>query len=697
MISNTNTWIFNDRENNLWRFLLDEKGNMSYNNMYSHNKWSRETRLDRGVREFDVYKDKSENIHIAYRNDTEIKYCLWDGKQWLGKVIYEFHEQNIKDIRILVLERIIHLFFISSNENNNLGEIIHYTVKEDEVQLFTIASVKIKDEEDNYKLECKDEKSIYLLYIDNSEGDNEIKGSIYDGQWSEPQTIYYTNGEEVRISTKVFNNKLYILNLSIDEEICSLEEIHLEENGDIKYDKIYNALSRVDNICFIEKDDILWALWNEGEEILCSNLRDKWSKPQVIYNIKDEKVNFYKSMGINLENREVTCHRVFGRNYPIIDFILPNEEIPTSKKKALEGIHDYISSKYMDNHNNVFNPKEYGKPLYKEDQIGSENFSKDKEKESGKNANKIIATLNMQLQQKESLCEDLQDRLDAINLKNKKSEQNIIEFKRVFEETGKEVQEIRSSLEEVTKERDNLKDTIKDITMESNTMKEKYQKNLIEIKSLKEQIEEIIRGKELVEEETNKDKLRLNEEINKNKLKFNEEISSLTKRYREIQNKLEEKSRELAENNKELEVKDRKLVERNKELEVKFKELELKSKELEVKNKKLESITSEKNNMTLKLKEIILENDSLKRTLHEGYVEREGTLRELEITNSHREELKKALEDANKEIHMINLQKEKLISIVREDNIEKNRLRKELESEINRSIISKILNKRGES
>ncbi|WP_027633155.1 hypothetical protein [Clostridium hydrogeniformans] len=732
MISNTNTWIFHDKENNLWRFLLDEKGNMLYNTMYSHNRWSKETRLDRGVKEFNIYRDRNENIHIVYRNDSEVKYCRWDGKQWLGKPIYDINEEKIRNLKVIVLEGTIHVFFISNKDSEALGNIVHYKLSEDKGEVFTVASVSTNEVFDNYRIECKGKRNIYLLYIDKNEGDNEVKGALYNGQWSEAQAIYYTNGEDVRISTKFFNNKLYILNMSSNEGISSLEEIHLEENGDIKYDKIYNTKNTIDHICFVEKDNSLWALWNEEEKILYSTLMGKWSKPQELYIDEGNEVNFYSSTGVNLDNKEITCHRVFGSSYPTIKVILPKgDERNIIKGKSLDEVNGYKVGKNIESHDDIFGPKSYynnnyeyadkinsigtnpdmfyGNNNYEDNNIINEEVHKVKEKEkvSGKNSNKVIATLKMQLQQKEGLYEELQDRLETITLKSKKNEENIIEFKKIFEESGREMQEMRTSLEDAKKERneaikegedltneisklirerDELKENIRNLLTEYNIAKDKFQNTSMEIESFKDKLRETNRIKELMEEQ-----------INKDELKFNKEISVLTTKYKEIQDKLDAKVIDNKEIQNKLEGKNaeyRDIKSKFEENIIQYREIQSK---LESKEKELEKVKLEKNNLDIKLSDILLENEKLKRTFNEGNIERESVLRELEFTNNHREDLKKALEDANKEIHMINSQKEKLISIVREANIEKNKLKKELELETNRSIISRIFNKKGDS
>ncbi|MCG4581201.1 hypothetical protein [Clostridium cochlearium] len=162
-------WIWNDKEDNLWKFRVNKNGDFIYQIMYTDEKWTNENKIDEKVLEFNIKIDKEENIHVIYVQEEELKYCIYNKEKWLGKTIYKFDYKQVKisELDLVILGDYINVFFILINKTTPLkGELIHYAWNEYEGRENNIFNINLmKDAHNHYSIEITEKNEIYLFFI----------------------------------------------------------------------------------------------------------------------------------------------------------------------------------------------------------------------------------------------------------------------------------------------------------------------------------------------------------------------------------------------------------------------------------------------------------------------------------------------------------------------------------------------------
>lgn len=574
-MEDTNTWIFYDKENNLWKFILKENGDLTYNIMYSEDRWTNESKIATGVLEFNIAIDKDENIHIIYSKKGKLKYCIWNKDQWLGKVLYDFEasENEIRELTLVMVENHINAFFILENINSpSRGSLMHYIWREDNAIINNIHNIMLIPSVDNhYYVEIVKGNNISIFFINNKESEIEVKNFVYKKpNWTSPKKLYDIKGSKINFSTIFSKDKIHILNLSKEKDMYSLETVYIDFNGEMKYDKLFEGKTEITDPILIEKNNILWAMWREQKNIICSSFENEWNASFRLDTEEGKEILLYNCI-FGYDDEKIKGTKILGTNSYPIKFFLP--------ESSLKNVDEEDSEK---NNNSVLNINEE-KDFINED---TSNLS-----EQNKELENIVANLNLQLKQKENIIGQLEEQLSNIIYKNKRIQEKYNIFKQVHEES-------QDGLKERKKQLDDLQ--------------EKLEETIKENKNLNLEIEKLKKEKEKLQEFLNK--------INLHKEHINNELEVMNNKRKELEENLEQ---------------------------------------------------------------VTIENE----TMRKGY---QDVVRE-------KEELQDTLETVDKQLSMITEEKEKISLMLRQVNKEKNKLQRDLEAEINKSIISKIWGRRDEN
>lgn len=585
-----NTWIFYDKENNLWKFQLKKNGDLIYSIMYSECRWTNENKIDTDVLEFEVEVDKEENIHIIYSKKGKLKYCIWNKEQWLGKVLYKFDDNNeIREVTLVMIEDNINAFFILKNiKNSSVGTLMHYIWGEDNATINTIQEIMlISNVERHYYVEVINKNDIYVFFINNKGSEIEVKNFVYENlKWSLPKKLYDIKGSKISFCTILSKNKIHILNLSKEKDIYSLEAVYLDFNGEMQYDKLFEGRKEIINPILVEKDNVLWAMWREEENIISASFEDQWKPSFRLYTKEEKDIVLYNCI-FGYDGKKIRGNKLLGTNSDPIKFFLPSNPL-RNEKKSEKLISDINEEKESD-------------PL---------------ELKEFKELEGILYSLKLQLKQKENIVSQLEEQLSNVIFKNKKLQEKCNVFKQIYEESQGGLKERKEQLDTLQKKLDGIVYENEHLSLE-----------IEELKKEKQKMQDI-----------------LNEENLKNK-----QIS---------------------------------------------KEIELKISEKEELEQNLEKIIIENRSIKEEFQNTIKEKKELEENLEEMIIENRNIKEEIQDIIKEKEEFQHTLEIIKKQLNVVIKEKEETALMLKEINNEKIKLQRDLEEEMNKSIISKILGRR---
>ncbi|SFA96684.1 hypothetical protein [Clostridium frigidicarnis] len=594
-MKDVNSSFFSDNENNLWNIKLDDNGNMIYSSMYSENKWTREAKIDTDVLDFSVAIDERQYIHIVYKKKGEIKYCLWNRDQWLGKLLYEFGDHKVEELNLKISEKSVNLFFLLIECNEpDLGKIVHCSFdsskdgNEEESNFNIVAAIPVEDTFGHcYEVENFNVNEFYMCIKNCKNQETDIMFCKYTNkEWSEPKKLYSLNGMEVKICSGMFENQIHILNLYKENSKYILEDIYFQLDRKLNYVTIYETNEEIDNILILIKDSVFCSMWNEKETIVTSYFNEIWSVPITTEKKYNEDLFLYKSIWLNWNNSKIKCNYIIGYSGKEVEFILPNYNKNIDLQK--HNLKKYVKTELINNK-------------------GIE------DNELRDSLCKTINLLKVEAQKKEDLCDELKGKLNNMVTRYKRLEGKLNNFKKTYHELQGEVLEIADRLEKTKADKENV------------------------VKELQKYIDD-----------------------------KNTELLDLNNKYKEVQNDLDKKNNEL-----------NTLKKDKNTILLKFNKSEEEKKQIQLSLNNAINEKKESNIQLVKLNE-----------------EKEDVIKYLDIILKDRDEVRNVLENTNKEMHMMNKQKDKLSAILEKANKENNSLKKELSMEINRSILSKILNRR---
>ena len=337
-----NSCLFYDDENHIWRFYVNDNRDLMYSIMYDEDKWTKENKIDSEVLDFTVNVDIDNKIYIIYSVKVgNLKYCIWEENKWFGKTIYSFENEGYEmtELNVITIGKLMHIFFI---EKNNMRQVqcslIHLCLNEGENSVNIIDSIPfLKEVFCHYQIENLDDGSLYLIFINEEKNEVAINFTEYkNNKWSIPRRLYGIKGSRINICTLLHLDKINIMNLSKEGSLYFLEHVLIEADGKMKSYKIYESLEELNNFLLVEISGVLWAMWDEGKNVLTSSYSNQWSEPFKYYTELNSEVLIYKYLSLSNKHSNIKCKYILGTNPPEVNLLLPKCKNDGYRGDALE-------------------------------------------------------------------------------------------------------------------------------------------------------------------------------------------------------------------------------------------------------------------------------------------------------------------------------------------------------------------------
>jgi hypothetical protein len=464
--------------------------------MYGDDKWTKEKKIDTEILEFAVNIDVKENVHIVYINKKrQLKYCVWENSQWLGKVLYNFEDNNydINELALIIKEDSIHIFFILKNLNTKYkASLMHYLWQGEKYELNTICNINlIADVNAHYYVEIESENKIYLLFISGGENGATLRVCrCMNNTWSKIKNLYIIRGSKIVFYSLIYENKFHILNLSREHSIYSLEYVSVDFDGNMKSTKVNESLEEIINPVLFIKENELFALWQRESNLLCSSFKDYWQNPMKLNSEDDDVILVYNYITSNIKGNNIKTKKVFGTAFPSVKLFLPQI--------------------LLNNHNNEEVKERDIQTIGVKNVNVMQSMQKDipQLSEINKNLYERIDEMKMQLQHKQKFINEIEENLRMVLEKNKKVEENCSFFAELQKSTQVELEKTKKQLED---EENLIKELQYKIQELDGKQKEQYQ-HLEEVNEEKQQMENDIEKLNDEKEQMQKDIEKLNEE-----------------------------------------------------------------------------------------------------------------------------------------------------------------------------------------
>ncbi|MBX4268876.1 hypothetical protein [Clostridium estertheticum] len=318
-----------DDENHTWKFYVNDNRELVYSIMYNEDKWTKEKKIDNEVIDFAVSLDIDNKICIVYSVKLgELKYCVWEVNNWLGKTIYTFENKRyeMSELTVITIHKSINIFFITKNNINKINcSLIHLCINKDDSIFNTIDTIPFqKDIFFHYEVQRLVNDNLFLIFITGEKAEEIINFAEYkNNKWSIPKRLYGIIGSNVNFYTLLHLDNINIMNLSKEGPLYLLEHVLIEPDGKMKNYKVHETSYKPTNFCLVEIKGILWAIWSEGENVFVSSFKEKWSEPFKYYTEVTDEFLIYKYLSLSNKNNDIKCRYILGTNSFEINLVLP--------------------------------------------------------------------------------------------------------------------------------------------------------------------------------------------------------------------------------------------------------------------------------------------------------------------------------------------------------------------------------------
>lgn len=335
--------LFYDNEDHIWRFYVNDNMELMYSIMYDEDKWTKENKVGDEVLDFIVSFDRDNKIYIIYSvKGGLLKYCIWDQNKWFGKIIYSFDnpDYEITELNVITIGDLMHIFFIGKNKVRKAQcALMHFSLNKDENLVNTIDEIPFLQESFfHYQVHHLKNDNLSLIYIKREEKEVAVNVALYNNnKWSKPRRLYGINGNSINFCTLLRSDKINIMNVSKEGSVHLIEHVLIETDGTMKSYKINESYENPSNFSLVEISGVLFAIWTEGENILASSYKNKWSEPFKFYSeLKDNEILIYKYLSLSNKYNNINCKYILGTSAPEVNLLLPKIKRNDNRGGALE-------------------------------------------------------------------------------------------------------------------------------------------------------------------------------------------------------------------------------------------------------------------------------------------------------------------------------------------------------------------------
>ena len=506
-------WLYVDYKENLWRFFVNDNKELSYEIMYREGKWTKENIIDGRVTGFGLFLDDYEGIHLVYSNvKGELRYCTFQNKIWVGKILYKVEDNNyeIESIKLKIIGSIMHIFFaLSSKDGSDHGVLMHCIWDGHEININSIQDIILKaDLKDYYLININYMNEIYLFYLSDEGDELSLNYSIYQNQsWLPSNRLYGIQGDDIYFEVNLEKSNIHILNRSKENSFYLLDHVVIDHLGKIEEFRVYESRARlIDPLIFSEGNKIC-ACWIEDNEIYYSIFTgNKWSEA-IEYTRKNKiKIERYNAYISDIKEGYINDRKLYATSGLDIFLYDPKDLLVGATKDTS-----------ISNRNNIDDD------YYNEDieLIKSELY---RAKEENRILEDKISHLNILLQKNEKGIENYKQQVARIIEQKRKAEENSNIFLELQKKIQGEYEIISKELEVLKEEKNKNKTSINEYSEEIDLLKKELNKNKSVMKEYSEEID-------LLNEEINQlnKELLLKDRIIEEKLSFIQNLENQNK------------------------------------------------------------------------------------------------------------------------------------------------------------------------
>lgn len=457
------------KEDKEYNFLLDNLNNLYYEVLDKSEEKQHiihKEVIDNNVSEFSVFTEDEESIYILFKRYDELRCAFLNNDNMNTGKLYccKDNDFDISEASMFILHNNIHVFAILKNLSSSAGSvIIHYLYKDGKVESNIICSLDNQSgKEHNYKY-ILENNSVKIFYSTMEENKEMICLRCFkDGKWSEERKLFILVGKISDIDVRYRHDKLYLSIIYSNSSINVLKIMILDHKFSLKNQRTYYSTDDLKNLNFIDRDDNMFIVWEEGKNnlITSSIINEEVIKTYVL---SENNLKLFICNVNYIENNMVKRYKSIGYY--------------SNNNKKLINITDIIEENKK-NEKDIF---QYSNNILKI--LGSER----------KREANIIKQLKFKIQNLQKDILNKQEKLEELNLKYNNNnkvkqlkenyEKGISSLTKVKAKLEKEIEEISNKNKELKESNvglnekiENLKNQNIDLAYAINNQKEEYKK-----------------------------------------------------------------------------------------------------------------------------------------------------------------------------------------------------------------------------
>lgn len=445
-----NSWIYVDYTNNIWKLSVNGDKELLYTIMYKEGKWTKEKLIDKDVLGFYVYADE-EGIHIIYSNiNAELKYCTFIGQQWMGKTLFKLDskEVEIEDLKAIIIGNEIHIFYLVIDKySDGHGIIMHCRWNGKETKIIKLQDVILESDLSEYYLVYSDETGNIELIFLSDEG-NEISlnyCSFKNKRWTPAIRLYGISGDNFVFKMLKDQYGIHILNKCKEDSVYYLDHVFVKKNGNVQKLSVHESVYALAEPILFKKQNKMYSCWLEENKVYFSVFNGiLWDGPSCLMEDNEHDLKKYNyCSSIDKDNSNV--REVYVIDNLNFDLINPSQLAAKSKEKLI--VNQIAEKREEINKAELLQKDSNYKKLKSElARIKSEN----------NDLEQTIASLNMQLQKKQNMQEEYEEKISQILHYKQKADENYNIFLELQQKMQSDLAELNRRLEEEKSHRDEI-------------------------------------------------------------------------------------------------------------------------------------------------------------------------------------------------------------------------------------------------
>lgn len=431
--------LYIDSTNNIWKFTLNDSGELSYRIMYGEGKWAKLNIVDVKVLSFAVCVEEDGTIHIVYSNNKlELRYCTMRNKQWVGKTLYhmENEEFEMHDVKVEIIGEEMHIFYLLiANDGSEHGVLMHCRWNGKESKVNSLQDIILVPELKEHYVVKKGEKSdLYVFFLSDAGDEAEMKYcSFKKNKWNPVVRLYGVFGENVFFDVIVDKQEFHILNKHKEEDSYYIDYVLIDMAENIQTFNIQECNKEYEEPILFLDDAQLYCCWLEGNNVIYSFFEDeKWSEPTASNYLDKHPLYKYNCILKDSNESSIKTISIYGTSDPDLSLLFPNQIIKSD---------EYAREIQFNTDNNE---------VPKMEEILSLRAELQRLRLENKSFDKKISSLNSQVQRKQRSIEEYEDNVTKILEQKRKIEENCNVYLEVQQNSQKELEILKKQLADKT-------------------------------------------------------------------------------------------------------------------------------------------------------------------------------------------------------------------------------------------------------